>query len=211
MDEISLGGGYFGHAAKWKPSGGSFSVVKVGQKQIYGQILDSGLGFAERSGWFLRLGAADFDDGAGFKDGYKPFGSIGFKDVWYGGSRAPFQVGTVFLGSYYSPYETEASFESGKTFKAKVKSRWDLGFAVSAQWNPSRWLSFYGGPTASYVRAGVTREGAGIADKTTYKANDIAGFVGGIRLGLSRRWMVCAEGQYRGEISGGAAFFYSFD
>lgn len=211
VDETSLGAGYFEYAAEWEPSEGNFADVKFRQKQAYVQILSASMSFAERGGWFLRLGAADFDDGAGFKDSYKPFGTVGFKDVWYGERRSSFQVGTIFMGSYYFPYKETAVLSSGISVEAEVKSRWDAGLGIALQWNLANRVSVYGGPMISYGTATVSREGGGVKDEATFKEKDIAGLFAGARLRLSRRWMICAEGQFRGEASGGATVIYSFE
>ncbi len=211
IDETSLGVGYFVYAAEWEPSEGNFTDAKFRQNQAYVQILSTAMSFTERGAWFLRLGAADFDDGAGFEVSYKPFVTIGFKDVWYGGRRSSFQVGTIFTGSYYFPYKKTADLSSGISVEAEVKSRWDAALGIAAQWNFGRRLSVYGGPRLSYGKATVSREGGGVKDETTFKEKDIAGLFAGVRLNLSRRWMLCAEGQFRGEASGGASVSYSFE
>ncbi|HWS15014.1 MAG TPA: hypothetical protein VN450_02370, partial [Candidatus Methylomirabilis sp.] len=81
-DEISAGVGYFGYATEWKPSGGNYATVQTRQQQGYLQILDRGFSLTERGGSFLRIGGADFNDGAGFSSGYKLFGTVGMKDTW---------------------------------------------------------------------------------------------------------------------------------
>ncbi len=210
VDEVSLGAGYFGYDAKWEPSANTFADAKFRQNHAYLQVLTSRMSFAERGGWFLRLGAADLDDGNGFDDSYKPFGTIGFKDVWYGERRSSFKVGTILTGSFYFPYKATAVHSSGVSVEAEVKSRWDAALGIAAQWSPSKRLTVYGGPMVSYGRAKVTREGGGVKDETTYKEKDVVGLFAGVGLKLSRRWMVCAEGQFRGEASGGAFLSYSF-
>ncbi len=69
----------------------------------------------------------------------------------------------------------------------------------------------YAGPLFVYGRAEVTREGGGFSDSTTYEEKDVAGGFGGIAVPLSRKLVLFAEAQYRGDVSAGASIAWSFE
>ncbi len=123
VDHLALSAGYERDATKWKPGDAGFGDVSVTRNQAYVQILDTGIAFTERGAGFLRAGAADFDDGADFQDGYKPFVSTGMKDVWHGERRSRFKVGTIFLASYYPGYEAEKALASGRPSRRRSGTR----------------------------------------------------------------------------------------
>jgi len=210
-DHLSIGAGYERDAMKWKPGDGGFGDVSVSRNQAYLQLLDTGISFAELGAAFLRVGAADFDDGADFQAGYRPFGAVGMKDVWYGNRRGRFKVGTIFLASYYPGYEAEKTLASGTTVKAKIKNEWDVALGIALQASFGGKVSLYAGPLFVYGRAKVTREGAGLGDATTYEEKSPAGGFGGIALNLSRTLVILAEAQYRNDVSAGASIAWSFE
>lgn len=210
-DGLSLAAAYESDATEWKPGGGGFGEVSLSRNQVYLQLLDPGISFTERGAGFIRVGGADFDDGADFQAGYKPFGSVGMKDVWYGRRRSTFRVGTILLASYYPGYEAEKTLLSGSTVKAKIKNQWDLALGIAFQTSLGTKISLYGGPLLVYGRAKVTREGGGFDDATTYKEKNSAGIFGGAVLRLSRKLSVVVEGQYRSDVSAGAAVAWSFE
>lgn len=210
-DQLSVAAGYESDATKWKPGGGSFGDVSVSRNQAYLQLLDTGISFTERGAAFIRVGAADFDDGASFQAGYKPFGSLGMKNIWYGERRSSIKVGTILLASYYPGYEAEKTLSSGATVKAKIKNEWDVGLGIALQASLGKKISLYGGPLLVYGRAQVTREGGGVSDETTYEEKSLAGAFAGIGVNLSRSLIVFAEAQYRSDVSAGASIAWSFD
>lgn len=210
-DEVSMGVGYFGYGTEWKPSGGNYTNVQIRQQQGYLQILGRGLSLTERGGSFLRIGGADFDDGAGFSSGYKLFGTVGMKDTWLGGDRGRFQLGSILQASYYSGYESTATLSNGGVATAKVSGMWDIGLGVAVQMKLSRSAFLYAGPQFVYSSAKVERSAGSAGDSTDYgESSYVGGFAGGM-LKLSRGWFLVAEGQYRSDFSAGAALSYSFD
>lgn len=211
QDQLSVAVGYESDATKWKPGGGSFGEVSVSRNQAYLQLLDTAISFTEQGAAFIRVGGADFDDGASFQAGYKPFGSVGMKEVWYGSRRSSVKVGTILLASYYPGYEAEKTLVSGATVKAKIKNEWDVGLGIALQASLGEKISLYGGPSFVYGRAEVTREGGGFSDATTYEEKSLAGAFAGIGVNLSRRLFFFAEAQYRSDISAGASIAWSFD
>ncbi len=210
-DHVSLGAGYEKDAMKWKPGDAGFGDASVKRNQAYVQLLGTGISFTERGAAFLRAGAADFDDGAGFQAGYKPFGALGMKEVWYGRRRSTFKVGTVLVASYYPGYEAEKTFSSGTTVKAKIKNEWDVALGIALQATVREKVSLYAGPLFVYGRAKVTREQGGVSDATNYEEKSPAGGFGGIALSLSRKLAVFAEAQYRDDVSAGASIAWSFE
>ncbi len=90
--KASLGIGYFSSSAKVKPNDtANWEESKYSQKQAYLQL---GYGFTKNWEAYLRVGGADtkiksfLDDPSittssrDFKDGFKPFGTIGVKGVF---------------------------------------------------------------------------------------------------------------------------------
>jgi len=210
-EHLSIGAAYEQDATKWKPGDAGFGDVTVSRNQAYLQLLDTAIAFTDRGAGFLRLGAADFDDGAEFQAGYRPFGAVGMKDVWYGKRRGRFKVGTIFLASYYPGYEADKTLSSGTTVKAKIENEWDVALGIALQATFREKVSLYAGPLFVYGRAKVTREGAGFGDATTYEEKSPAGGFGGIALKLSRTLVIFAEAQYRSDLSAGASIAWSFE
>ncbi len=211
QDHFALSAGYERDAGKWKPGDAGFADVSVSRNQAYVQILDTGISFTERGAAFLRVGAADFDDGADFQDGYQAFLAVGMKDIWYGERQRGFKVGTIFLASYYPGYEAEKTLAGGTTVKAKIKNEWDVALGIALQVTIVEEASLYGGPLFVYGRAEVTREAAAFSDETTYEEKSPAGGFAGVALRLSRRLVVFAEAQYRDELSAGGTIAWSFE
>src|SRR5512145_2992934 len=79
--QLAVAAGYESVATKWKPGSGDPGDVSVSRSQAYVQLLDTAIAFSEEGAGFVRVGGADFDDGADFQAGYKPFASVGIKDV----------------------------------------------------------------------------------------------------------------------------------
>ncbi len=210
-DQLAVSAAYERDATKWKPGDAGFADLSVTRNQAYLQLLDSRIAFTDRGAAFLRIGAADFDDGADFQDGYKPFGSVGMKDVWYGKGRSALQVGTIFLASYYSGYEAEKTIPGGTTARAKVDSGWDVALGIALQASVREKLALYGGPLFVYGRAKVTREAGALSDATTYEEKSPAGGFAGIAWRPSRRLAVFAEAQYRDDLSAGGSIAWSFE
>ncbi len=210
-DEAALEVGYENEATKWKPEDAAFDEVSVRRNQAYVQLLGAGISFTELGAAFLRVGGADFDDGASFKDGMKPFGSLGMKEVWYGSRRSRFGIGSIFLANYCTGYEAEKTLSTGTTVTAKIESQWDVGLGVGLQARIGEKFFLYGGPLVVYGNAKVKREGGGTVEKTTYKEKNIPGGFGGIGLSLSKRLVFFVEAQYRSDLSAGASIAWSFE
>jgi hypothetical protein len=209
-DQFSLGVGYFHNATEWKPGGGNFGNVSIRQNQAYLQASFAGSSFSESGAAFFRVGGADFDDGQGFKDGYKPFGTVGFKDVWFDGNDLPFQLGTILQGSYCPGYKAEQTFLPGSPVSAKVKSIWDVSLGVAAQKRMSEEIRLYVGPQVFYGRAKVERIVSGRAESAMFQEKSLFGGFGGAMVSLSRGLTLTVEGQYRSRISGGISTSYTF-
>lgn len=207
---LSAGIGAFRNATKWKPDGGNFSAVEIRQNQVYLEAAHAGYCFTEEGEGFLRIGAADFDDGERFKDGFKPFGAAGIRDIWYGEGRSPFKVGTVVQGSYFPGFDAETTFVPGSPAKAKVKGMWEVSLGIAAQFRAGEKTLFYAGPQVTYSRAKVTREAAGSSDSATFTEKRLAGAFGGVKFPILERLTFEVEGQYRSGFSGGAFLAYLF-
>jgi hypothetical protein len=200
-----IGIGYFRNAMKIKSSGSSSYSVSITQNQAYLQLLGSGISFSEGGSGFLRIGAADIDDGEGFQDGFVPYGTIGMKEVWYGKERDRFKVGTVLQASYYGNFEDRQGTET-----VTLKSLWDVSLGVGFQWRAVNPLILYGGPVFYYGTTKATREIGSVSTSETFKTKDFVGGYAGARYSLSKRWGIELEGQYKGEFCAGASVAYSF-
>ena len=209
-DQVSLGVGYFYNATDWKPGGGNFGEVSIRQNHAYLQASFPGSSFSESGAVFFRVGGADFDDGEGFKDGYKPFGTVGFKDVWFDGGALSFQLGTILQASYCTGYEADQTFLPGSPVSAKVTSIWDVSLGVAAQKRVFEKIRLYAGPQVFYGRAKVERTVPGAVESTTFQEKSLFGGFGGAMVSLRRGLTLTVEGQYRSGVSGGISASYSF-
>jgi len=209
-DQFSLGVGYFYNATEWKPGGGNFGNVSIRQNQAYLQASFPGSSISESGAAFFRVGGADFDDGQGFKDGYKPFGTVGFKDVWFDEDDLPFQLGTILQGSYCPGYKAEQTFLPGSPVSAKIKSIWDVSLGVAAQKRMFEKFRLYAGPQVFYGRAKVERIVPGGAESATFKEKSLFGGFAGVMVSPRKGLTLTVEGQYRSRFSGGIFASYSF-
>jgi hypothetical protein len=209
-DQDSLGVGYFYNATEWKPGGGNFGNVSIRQNQAYLQASFPGSSFSESGTAFFRLGGADFDDGQGFKDGYKPFGTVGVKDVWFDEHDLPFRLGTILQVSYCPGYKADQTFLPGSPVSAKIKSIWDVSLGVAAQKSVFEKIRLYAGPQVFYGRAKVERIVPGAVESATFQEKRLFGGFGGAMISLRRGLMLTVEGQYRSGVSGGISASYSF-
>lgn len=227
--KTALGIGYFYHTAKWKSDSGS--TKEMTQNQAYLQL---GYGFIKNWEAYLRVGGADskikdaFETSADdpncagfksdFKDGYKPFGTIGVKGVF--NVSDSFGIGPFLQASLYSSYKDETAgtynvppvTPASQTMKVKKPSEINLGIGLQGKIGEA---IIYGGPVAYWTKAKaewtVTITGVGTeTDSVTVKEkNNIGGFAG-IRLPLGKNVNLEVEGQYKSRFSMGGALTYSF-
>lgn len=210
-DTSSLGAGYFRSETKWKPSGGRFGGITARQGQVYLEASGTSGVFSEEGGGFLRLGAADFGDGADFRAGMKPFAAVGMKDTWYGADqRASWKVGTVLQGSYFLGYEQEKTFLPGTPVKATVKGKWDVSLGVPVEKRVTSALTLYVGPTITYGRMKVTRTSSIRQDSTVYKPESNLGAFGGAKFAFGKSLSIGVEGRFPGGVSGGVSLAWSY-
>lgn len=211
-EERGVGAGVFGVVATMEPDEGNFSAFELTRTLVYLEGFDTYLGIGAEGAGFLRLGAADFDDGADFQGGFVPFGQVGIRDVWYATYDRSFKVGTVLLGSYYGSYEETETFRTGFPVTVKIKPQWDISLAVPVQWGGemSRLLLF-GGPFLTYGQARVGREIQGATETATYEEKDVAGLYAGLRVRIAGRFFIEGEAQFRGTVSGGLSACYVFE
>ena len=232
--KASLGVGYFYYSAKYKPKDTvNFREFKGAQNQAYLQL---GYGLAKNWEAYLRVGAADDKAAPGFettdrsgiksdfKDGYKPFGTIGVKGVF--NISNSFGIGPFFQASLYSSYEDSTSGRvstgSSETQTVKVKNPKEINLGIGLQGKIGETI-IYGGPVAYWVKnktewagklgAGTVYTATGTNTyvvSTTYKEkNNIGGFAG-IRIPLSKSLNLEVEGQLKSRFSMGGALTYAF-
>ncbi|MFZ3122682.1 MAG: hypothetical protein WA104_04870 [Thermodesulfovibrionales bacterium] len=226
--KTALGIGYFHYSAKSKPKDTvNWEEGKSTQNQAYLQL---GYGFTKNWEAYFRVGGADTktkeafltsaDDpnAAGFKsdfkDGYKPFGTIGVKGVF--NVTPSFGIGPFLQASLSSSYKDSTSgtyLGVPMTQEMKVKKPREINLGVGLQGKIGD-VIIYGGPVAYWTRAKVeisaTALGITATASTTYKEkNNIGGFAG-VRVPLSKGLSLEVEGQMKSRFSMGGALTYSF-
>ncbi len=205
-DQWTLGVGYFRSETKFKFDSSGSDSVTVRRSHVYLESAFNGYGFGEKGVTFLRLGAADFDDGKGFSDDYKAFGSLGIRDAWPLPIRTfPLTLGTIVQASYYG----EAKATSGTT-SASVKSNWEASFAATLQAEARKGILLYAGPFVAYGSAKLSSNSTAPGSSGTLKEKDAFGGVFGAKAAVLPKVSVDVEGQVRGKTSLGASVAYSF-
>jgi hypothetical protein len=229
--KASLGVGYFYSSSKMKPKNTEdWEEIKPTQNQAYLQL---GYGFTKNWEAYLRVGGADLKlkdvitdpditntGPKDFKDGFKPFGTLGVKGLLYESNNKSFGIGPFIQATLYSSYKDEWTFselgwsDSGYV-KAKVKNPLDINLGISAQAKIGE-VILYGGPVGFWNKAKAELEGQNLttgnggSDSTTFKEkNNIGGFAG-VRIPLSKSLNLEVEGQMKSKFSFGGALTYSF-
>lgn len=197
-DESSVGIGYFRNASRMKPDAAGFEKVTAAQNQLFLE-LRSAVSFTEYGAGFIRIGAADFDDGNGFTDTFKPNASIGMKDVWYVEEGDRFKVGTIFLASIQGRFADSKGSES-----VAVESMWDVDLGIGIQKRHRDDMIVYGGPILYYGSAKVERNTGGAPTTSNFKMKDIFGAFAGFRYAMKKGVTIDVEAQYKGDFSAGA-------
>ncbi|MCG2709600.1 MAG: hypothetical protein L6246_04665, partial [Thermodesulfovibrionales bacterium] len=198
--------------------------------------LQLGYGFVKNWEAYLRVGGADFKAAPGFettgrsgiksdfKDGYKPFGTIGVKGVF--NVSDSFGIGPFFQASLYSSYKDSSSGTvstgSSETQEVKVKNPREINLGIGLQGKIGETI-IYGGPVAYWVKnktewagklgAGTVYTATGTNTyvvSTTYKEKGNIGGFAGVRVPLSKSLNLEVEGQYKSRFSMGGALTYSF-
>ena len=226
--KVSLGIGYFYYSDKLEPKDSGWEKSKVTQNQAYLQ-----LGYCFIKNWeaYLRVGGADIktpdafltsaDDPAlagfkaTFKDGLKPFGTIGIRGVF--NINPSFGIGPFFQASLCSNYKDKTSgtlLGIPTTQEMKIKRPWDINLGAALQGKIGE-VILYGGPLVYWARSKVDYEmtvtGVGtVTDSTTYKEKNNFGGFAGFRLPLGKGLSVEVEGQLKNRFSAGGSLVYSF-
>lgn len=153
---------------------------------------------------------------ADFKDGYKPFGTVGLKGVF--NVSDSFGIGPFFQASLYSNYEDKTSgTESGSavTQEMKIKRPQEINLGVGLQGKVSD-VIIYGGPVVYWTKTTIEqkwREPSGNVNDTytmSHKEKNNVGGFAGVRVPLTKGLSLEVEGQYKSEFSMGGAITYSF-
>ena len=227
-----LGIGYFYSSAKMKPDDTTnFKESKMTRNQAYVHL---GYGLAKNWEAYLKVGAADDKAAPGFettnrsgiksdfKDGYKPFGTIGVKGVF--NVSDSFGIGPFFQASIYSSYEdstsgTNSGFSETQTFKVKNPREINLGLGLQGKIGET---IIYAGPVAYWTKfkaegtgklTGAVYAATGTDTATasmTYKEKKNIGGFAGIRIPLSKSLKLEVEGQMKSRFSMGGALTYAF-
>jgi len=229
--KAALGLGYFYSSAKLKPKNTEdFWEIKPTQNQAYLQL---GYGIAKNWEVYLRVGGADIKiknaitdtdltntGPKDFKDGIKPFGTLGIRGLLYESNNKSFGIGPFIQTSLYSSYKdewtlSELGWSDSGTIKVKVKNPWDVNLGISAQVKIGE-VILYGGPAAYWNKAKAEGDaqnlttGKSFSGSTTFKEkNNIGGFAG-VRVPLGKGLSLEVEGQMKSKFSMGGALTYSF-
>jgi predicted porin len=220
--KTALGVGYFYYSAKIKPENTvNFKERVETQNQTY---LQAGYGFAKNMEAYLRVGGADvkikkafdFDSPKDFKDGLKPFGTIGVKGVF--DVTPSFGIGPFLQASLYSSYEDKKTGAyTGDTYTdtVKFKNQREINLGIGLQGKIGDAV-IYGGPVAYWTKAKMEASSIGeVAGdiwtfSTTYKEkNNIGGFAG-VRVPLTKSLNLEVEGQMKSRFSFGGSLTYAF-
>lgn len=227
--KVALGVGYFYSSAKLKPKNTEdWEEGKINQNQAYLQL---SYGIIKNWEAYLRVGGADLkvknaitdsditnSGPKDFKDGLKPFGTLGIKGLLY--ESQSFGIGPFVQATLYSSYKDEWTYselgwsDSG-TLKAKYKNPRDINLGVSAQAKIGG-VILYGGPVAYWYKAKAEVDvqnlttGTSGSDSTTYKEKNNVGGFAGVRLPLGKGLSIEVEGQMKSRFSFGGALTYSF-
>jgi len=230
--KFTLGVGYFLYQEKLKPADDTFSAAgavatdfwqktTVWSNQAYVQ---ASYGLLKNWEVFARLGAADlraketFDYVAyadDFRGDYQAFGTLGFKGILF--NTKSFSIGPILKASYYSDYKDSATGTIAGTkidMSYNIKDIWDvnLGLAFQAKINN---VVLFAGPFVYWKNAKVdldiTITGTGtFSDSVKYESENNVGGFAGVRIPITKNFMLDVEGQYTNQFSGGAAIVYQF-
>ncbi|MFH1014895.1 MAG: hypothetical protein V1762_03130 [Nitrospirota bacterium] len=227
--KVALGLGYFYSSAKVKPNNtADWKEEKISQNQTYLQL---SYGVIKRWEVYLRAGGADLkvknilDDpnitNSGpkdFKDGLKPFGTLGVKGLLY--ENQSFGIGPFVQATLYSSYKdewtlNELGWSDQGYVKAKIKKPSEINLGIGLQGKIGEAI-IYGGPVAYWTKIKVEGEVANItvgyaeSVSTTFKEKNNVGGFAGVRLPLGKGLNFEVEGQYKSRFSMGGALTYSF-
>lgn len=189
--EFSLGTGFFYYSAEW---GGADDVS---QAQLYVQ---GGYGLFRNAEVYAQLGGTNLEiDDIDFKDGYRPFGTLGFRALLL--DRKPVSLGAFVQGSFFSDYEDESLTQT-----MKVESSYEVNGGIALQ-TVLEGATLYGGPLFYYREADVTAVGVGSG--SVEEDGNLGGFIG-IRWPLKNRIAIELETQFKTGVSVGGALHYVF-
>lgn len=190
---VSLGPGLLAYTGEW--NGDS----KAEQIQAYAQL---GFSLTDNFEIYLQGGAADLQVES-FDEGYRPFGTLGFKLLFT--DSKPVNVGFFAQGSYFDDYKGSGSSNQSLTFT----KNWEADGGLVLQTMIEGAL-LYGGPFF-YAREGdVDVENATINTSSSYEEQGNFGGFLGIRWPLKSGINIDIEAQYKTEFSGGGAIHFLF-
>jgi len=226
--KVALGVGYFHYSGKFKPKDSGWEETKATSNQAY---LKLGYGFMKNAEVYIRAGGADLkipdfitdtditnSGPKDFKDGLKPFGTLGIKGLF--SISNSFGIGPFIQATIYSGYKDELSYaELGwadqGSVKTKVKNPYEINLGLGAQGKIGE-VIIYGGPVA-YINKSKAQidvqnltTGNSATVSTTYKEKNNVGGFAGLRIPLSKSFSLEAEGQLKSRFSFGGALTYSF-
>lgn len=197
--QFSLGPGFFSY------NGELDGDVKTKQSQAYAQ---AGFGITNNLEIYGQVGSADLEiekvfDGQDFKDGFRPFGSIGFRALL--ADRQPIAMGIFAQGTYFDTYEDKGTFNGIAGTKVEFDQTYEISGGIALQ-TMIEGAVLYGGPFF-YTRESDVIIG-GVSD-TVEEQGNFGGFLG-IRWPLQNRVNIELEGQVKTKASVGGSIQFVF-
>jgi len=206
--KFSLGIGYFFDQREWEPDKEvPFGEGKSRSNQIY---LQGSFGLMRNWEIYGRFAAADLalpDWSTHFTADYKPSGTLGIKGALFPSidPEGYISIGPFLQSSLGSNYKDRNIIE-----KTEVKTPWDINFGATIQVK-NQGICFYFGPVVYWQRAKIEVErSSGQHFSATFKEKSNLGGFMGVKFTLYDNINIEAEGQYKGEFSGGGSITYSF-
>ncbi len=197
--QFSLGPGFLLYNGEWDGD------VKSKQSQVFAQ---AGFGITDKVELYGQFGAADLEvekvfDGDDFKDGFRPFGSLGFRALLT--DRQPISMGVFAQGTFFDTYEDKGPFNNIPNTKVEFEQAYEISGGIALQTTIEGAL-LYGGPFF-YTREGDVKVGG--TTSTVEEQGNVGGFVG-IRWPLLDRINIELEGQLKTKASVGGSVQFVF-
>jgi hypothetical protein len=196
--KFSLGLGYWFDKSKMELSDDHLSS-KSNQYYVLGNYT-----FLKDWEVYGKLGGADekmhsSDTWQRFSDGAEIFGTLGFKNMFYGNGN--FGVGAFVEGSWYGDH------------RGVTTNQWDANFGISGQYKMlmgNRKVTLYGGPFAYVHQADSDMAlNPAVPQDDLKSRHNVGGFLG-LQIPVIKQVFFTAEAQMKDRLSGGASLSYKF-
>lgn len=198
--QFSLGPGFFAYKGELDGD------AKTSQSQAHAQ---AGFAITNNLEIYGQLGAADLTvekvfDGQDFEDGFRPFGTLGFRALLT--DRQPIGMGIFAQGSYFDTFEDKGTFNGTAGTTVEFDQSYELSGGIALQTMIEGAL-LYGGPFF-YTREGDVKI-AGVGTSSVEEQGNFGGFLG-IRWPLLEGVNFELEGQLKTKASVGGSIQFVF-